>query len=130
MEKKKDQLASFRVFPISVYLLLILDRILPVASQKSRDNYPDCHAGRRKVIDRSVVSAGYDPGTESHEAYCKMHAAAHVEAEFYGDDDSCVLDVLGYNFSGKACRGDIRRFDSGEIGYGPRIMDTLARVPR
>jgi acetyl esterase/lipase len=30
-----------------------------------------------------VVSAGYDPGTEGHEAYCTMHAAAHVDAEFY-----------------------------------------------
>lgn len=29
-----------------------------------------------------VVSAGYDPGTEGHEAYCKMHAAANVDAEF------------------------------------------------
>ena len=30
-----------------------------------------------------VFSAGYDPGTEGHEAYCNMHAAANVEADFF-----------------------------------------------
>jgi acetyl esterase/lipase len=31
----------------------------------------------------TVISPGYDPGTEGHEAYCNMHKEANVEAEFF-----------------------------------------------